>query len=96
MLGFKPIFCDIDIKTLGLNNVEVLNKITDKTRAVFITHAQGFNALSDELLSVLKEKDICLIEDVCESHGTYTITRNSVPLDGCLIFFLLCSSYEHD
>ena len=67
--GFKPIFCDIRRDTLGLDNSEILKKITDKTRAVFITHAQGFNALSDELLSVLKEKDIVLIEDVCESHG---------------------------
>jgi CDP-6-deoxy-D-xylo-4-hexulose-3-dehydrase len=67
--GFKPIFCDIDIKTLGLNNDEVLNRLSEKTRAVFITHAQGFNALSDELINVLKRKNIYLIEDVCESHG---------------------------
>ena len=67
--GFKPIFCDIHRETLGLDNSEILKKVTDKTRAVFITHAQGFNALSDELLAVLKEKDIILIEDVCESHG---------------------------
>ena len=58
--GFKPIFCDIDIKTLGLNNDEVLNRLSEKTRAVFITHAQGFNALSDELINVLKRKNIYL------------------------------------
>ena len=69
LAGFKPIFCDIDKRTLGLDCEEVRKKLTGQTRAVFITHAQGFNALSDDLLNMLEEKKICLIEDVCESHG---------------------------
>ena len=69
MAGFKPVFCDINKRTLGLDCEEVKKKLTPQTRAVFITHAQGFNALSDDLLSMLDEKKICLIEDVCESHG---------------------------
>ena len=67
--GFKPKFADIKMETLSLNENEVLKKITKKTKAVFITHAQGFNGLSDKLLKTLKKKKIILIEDVCESHG---------------------------
>ena len=67
--GFKPVFVDININTLSLNNEKVLEGITSKTIAVFLTHAQGFNGLSDMLLKELKEKNIPLIEDVCESHG---------------------------
>jgi CDP-6-deoxy-D-xylo-4-hexulose-3-dehydrase len=36
---------------------------------VFLTHAQGFNGLSKNILSVLRKRKIILIEDVCESHG---------------------------
>ena len=43
--------------------------MTDRTRAVFLTHVHGFDALSDELLAGLKQRGIPLIEDVCESHG---------------------------
>ena len=43
--------------------------LTSKTVAVFLTHCQGFNALSDELLDAVKERGLWLIEDVCESHG---------------------------
>ena len=43
-------------------------KITKKTVAVFLTHAQGFNGLNKILLT-LKKKKIHLLEDVCESHG---------------------------
>ena len=69
MNGFKPVFVDIDLKNLSMSKKEVLKKINKKTLAVFITHAQGFNGLSNELLKELKKKKIHLIEDVCESHG---------------------------
>ena len=69
MNGFKPVFVDIDLSTLSMSTEEVLKKINKKTLAVFITHAQGFNGLSDKLLKILKKKRVHLIEDVCESHG---------------------------
>ena len=69
MNGFKPVFVDINLSNLSMNTKEVLKKINNKTLAVFITHAQGFNGLSDELINKLKQKKIHLIEDVCESHG---------------------------
>ena len=69
MNGFKPVFVDIDLDTLSMSSKQVIKKINKKTLAVFITHAQGFNGLSNELLSELKKRKIQLIEDVCESHG---------------------------
>jgi CDP-6-deoxy-D-xylo-4-hexulose-3-dehydrase len=72
--GFTPIFVDIDPYTLGMKDEDVLSKINDKTRAVFITHVQGFDALTDKLIAELNKRNIPLIEDVCESHGA---THNS-------------------
>ena len=69
MNGFKPIFVDIDLNTLSMSTEQVIKKINKKTLAVFITHAQGFNGLSNKLLAELKKRKIPLIEDVCESHG---------------------------
>ncbi|MEB3212557.1 MAG: DegT/DnrJ/EryC1/StrS family aminotransferase, partial [Leptolyngbyaceae bacterium] len=67
--GFTPVFADIDPRTLGMATDAILAKLTEKTKAVFLTHAQGFNGITDELLLELKSRDISLIEDVCESHG---------------------------
>lgn len=67
--GFKPVFVDIDLKHLGMAEDQILKAITPKTKAVFLTHILGFNALSDNLLAELKSRGIPLIEDVCESHG---------------------------
>ena len=66
---FKPVFVDINPETLCMDENHILKNINNKTKAVFITHAQGFNGLSDNLLKVLKKKNIILLEDVCESHG---------------------------
>lgn len=67
--GFKPVFADIDPRTLGMDPAQILAKINDRTRAVFLTHVQGFDGLTDDLLAELERRGIPLIEDVCESHG---------------------------
>ena len=67
--GFKPVFVDIDLNTLGMNTEGIISKINKNTRAVFLSYIQGFNCLSDKLNNLLKKKKIMLIEDVCESHG---------------------------
>jgi CDP-6-deoxy-D-xylo-4-hexulose-3-dehydrase len=67
--GFEPVFVDIDPRTLGMDNEQVLAKVTPRTRAVFLTHVLGYNALSRRLLQELRNCGIPLLEDVCESHG---------------------------
>ena len=53
--GFIPRFVDINLETLGLNDEKVLDSINSKTIAVFITHCQGYNALTDNLLTSLRK-----------------------------------------
>ena len=56
MNGFKPVFVDINFSNLSMNVDDVIKKISKKTLAVFITHAQGFNGLNQKLISTLKKK----------------------------------------
>ncbi|MFJ9451911.1 DegT/DnrJ/EryC1/StrS family aminotransferase [Herbaspirillum sp. NPDC101397] len=67
--GFTPVFVDICPRSLAMDPQQILSKITERTRAVFLTHVQGFDGLTDELLAELERRNIPLIEDVCESHG---------------------------
>lgn len=64
-----PVFMDIDPRTLAMDPRQVIAALTPNTRAVFLTHCQGFDGLDDALLAELKTRGIHLIEDVCESHG---------------------------
>ena len=54
--GFKPVFVDIDLETLGMNNDKIISKINKNTRAVFLSYIQGFNCLSEKLIKYLKKK----------------------------------------
>jgi len=67
--GHTPVFMDIDPRTLAMDPKQVRASLNNNTRAVFLTHCQGFDGLDDGLLAELKERRIPLIEDVCESHG---------------------------
>lgn len=67
--GFTPVFVDIDPRTLGMDSKKIIAKLNEKTRAVFLSHIQGFDALTDELIAECEKRNIPIIEDVCESHG---------------------------
>ncbi len=67
--GYSPVFVDINPRTLGIDTEQVLKSITPQTRAVFITHVLGYNALDEKLIGVLQQRGVPLLEDVCESHG---------------------------
>lgn len=67
--GFKPIFVDINLENLALDESIVKKKISKNTAAIFYTHAMGFLGISKNFLKYLKKKKIFIIEDTCESHG---------------------------
>jgi CDP-6-deoxy-D-xylo-4-hexulose-3-dehydrase len=68
-LGMKPIFVDISLRNFSITSENIKNAITENTKAIVIVHCLGFNGIDDELLRIVKEKNILLIEDCCESHG---------------------------
>jgi len=64
-----PIFCDINLKTLALDENELEKKITDRTGAILLTHILGYNGLTQGILDLVEKRGVHLIEDACESHG---------------------------
>lgn len=67
--GFTPKFVDINLSTLSLDDKNVLKNINKNTKAILMSHIQGFNGFTNDLLKSIKKNKIFLIEDVCESHG---------------------------
>ena len=67
--NLKPVFVDINPKNLCMSESHIMKKVNKKTIAVFLSHIQGFNGLTSELIKFLNKRNIMLIEDVCESHG---------------------------
>lgn len=67
--GFHPVFVDIDPSTLGMDMPQVFRAINKNTKAVFVTHVLGFNAIREDTASRLGAMHIELIEDCCEATG---------------------------
>ncbi len=69
-LGYQLQLCDVDLTNLGPDVESVRTILESKScKIMFLTHVLGFNALSDELLSLLNEHNVILLEDCCEAVG---------------------------
>ena len=61
--GARPVFCDVDRRTLNPTASDIAAKITERTRAVLLLHYGGVPCAMDEIGASLREKRIALIED---------------------------------
>ena len=68
--GNKLVFVDVNLENFSFDIDKLRAAITPETKAIFLTHVLGINGLTDDLLELCEERNILLIEDVCESHGT--------------------------
>ena len=68
--GHKLVFVDVNFTNLSFDIDNLKAAITTNTKAIFLTHVLGINAITKELLEICEKNNILLIEDVCESHGT--------------------------
>ena len=69
-VGAKPVFADIENDTFGLDPNDVLEKITDKTRAILPIHFGGAPCKIEELREIADDHKLILIEDSAEAMGT--------------------------
>jgi CDP-4-dehydro-6-deoxyglucose reductase, E1 len=73
-LGLEPIFVDVNPKTLALdleNAQLVVDKIGPKVRGVFPIHPLGYAISPKELHEFVMNNNLILINDVCESLGSW-------------------------
>ncbi|WP_245926563.1 DegT/DnrJ/EryC1/StrS family aminotransferase [Methanospirillum lacunae] len=68
-VGAKPVFADIEEKTLGLSPESVLEHITPKTKAIIPVHYGGCPCMIHELREIADDHNLILIEDAAESFG---------------------------
>lgn len=72
--GWRPVFVDIDYKTLNATPELVMQAKGPKTKAVILAHTLGNPFRSDVLADWCKKEGLFLIEDCCDALGA-TITN---------------------
>jgi dTDP-4-amino-4,6-dideoxygalactose transaminase len=67
--GAKPVFCDIRPDTLNLDEAQLPQLITPKTRAIVPVHYAGVGCEMDEIMCLANERGIAVVED--NAHGLF-------------------------
>lgn len=88
-VGAKPVFADIEKDTFGLDPVDVLKKITPKTKAIMPIHMGGCSCRIQELRKIVDDHDLLLIEDAAESLGA-AVNGKKVGTFGDSAMFSFC------
>lgn len=68
--NLKAIFVDIENTTLNFDISEIERKITDKTKAIFLSPVLGNPPDIDDLLYICEKYNLKLILDCCDSLGS--------------------------
>lgn len=63
-----PIFIEPD-EHYGMNPDKIEQAITDKTKAILVTHLYGMASRMDEIVAICKKYNLKLVEDCAQSHG---------------------------
>jgi len=67
--GAKPVFVDIDEKSLTMDPLKVERALTEKTKVILPVHLYGHPADMDPILSIAKKRNLFVVEDAAQAHG---------------------------
>jgi perosamine synthetase len=67
-LGAKPVYADIDKKTLNIDLDDLKKKLNNKTKAILIQHTFG-NPINVEEIRKIVGKNVIIIEDIAHALG---------------------------
>lgn len=67
--GLTPVLVEPDVATCNIDPALVPAAITNKSRAICVTHLYGKPCRMDAILAIARERGLKLIEDCAQSHG---------------------------
>ncbi|NEQ43667.1 MAG: DegT/DnrJ/EryC1/StrS family aminotransferase [Leptolyngbya sp. SIOISBB] len=82
----KPVFVDVDPKTLCIDPDHVERAITAKTKAIIAVHLYGHPAAMNVLRTLAQQYNLYLIEDAAEAHGAIHNGQRAGNLGDCAAF----------
>ena len=64
-----PIFADAYAETMNVDPASIAARITDRTRAIIVTHLAGQPVDLDPVMEIARAHDLPVIEDCSQAHG---------------------------
>ena len=70
VVGAKPVFCDIRMDTYNLDEDEIEELITGKTKAIVPVHFAGQPCEMQKIKEIARKHKLLIIEDACHALGS--------------------------
>ncbi len=88
-MGARPIFVDIDPKTYTIDPAKIIEKVTDRTKAILPVHLYGQSANLAPILEIAKAAGLVVVEDSAQAHGAEFNGKRcgSIGDAGCFSFY---------
>ena len=87
--GARPVFVDVDPRTLTMDPAALEAAITPRTRAVIPVHLYGRPADMDPIVAIARRHGLVVIEDAAQAHGAEYKGRRAGSLGemACFSFY---------
>ena len=68
-IGAQPVYVDTDAKTMVISATSVGNAMSDRVKAVVVTHLYGYVADVEQIRNSIGTHSVPIIEDCAQAHG---------------------------
>ena len=87
--GAKPVFADVDERTFNINPADVMEKITNRTKAIIGVHLFGHPFDVEAIQEICEDYNLILIEDCAQAHGAEYKGKKvgGFGIAGCFSFY---------
>ncbi len=89
--GAKPVYSDIDPRTFNIDPGKIEEKITPRTKAIFVVHYGGQMCDMDPIMEIARKHNLFVMEDCAHAHGAKYKGRQAGTIGdiGCFSFHSL-------
>ncbi len=90
-VGCKLVFADIDPNTLNIDPATIEDKITPRTKAIYLVHLGGLMAEMDPIMEIAQRHNLFVVEDCAHAPGAEYKGRKAGSIGdiGCFSFHSL-------
>ena len=93
LLGIKPVFIEVDVKTFCMDTAAIEKAITPKTKAIVPVHLYGHAADMETIMAIAAKHNLFVIEDNAQGIGNgYIFSNGSIKKTGS-IGHIGCTSF---
>ena len=93
LMGLKPVFVDVCPATFNIDETQIENAITPKTKAILPVHLFGQCANMEAILNSAQKHELFVVEDACQALGTDYLFADGTKKKAGTIGHIGCNSF---